>query len=152
MRLAAILAAFLFVSSFALSQSTPSICPIEDFKGKTSEFGKRTNPVLKSEQDHKAIDFFVSEGTPVLATADGKVLQAETIDNYGVVVRVQHKNHIETFYAHLSKLAVKAGQSIKRGDIIAYSGNTGLSTGPHLHYEVIQNGVSLNPRKFFAAK
>jgi murein DD-endopeptidase MepM/ murein hydrolase activator NlpD len=152
MRLATILAAIVFLSSLALSQSKPSICPIKDFKGKTSEFGKRIHPVLKTEQDHNAIDFIVHEGIPVLATADGKVTQAETIDNYGVVVRIQHKNHFETFYAHLSKLGVKVGQAVKCGDIIAYSGNSGVSTGPHLHYEVIQNGVSLNPRKFFASK
>ncbi len=152
MRLATILATILFLASLALSQSQPSICPIKNFKGKTAEFGKRIHPVLKTKQEHNAIDFFVREGTPVLATADGNVTQAKTLDNYGVVVRVQHKDHFETFYAHLSKLAVKVGQAVKCGDIIAYSGNSGVSTGPHLHYEVVQNGVSMNPRQFFASK
>jgi murein DD-endopeptidase MepM/ murein hydrolase activator NlpD len=152
MRLATIIAAILFIATSTLSQSKPSICPIKDFHGKTSEFGKRVHPILKSEQDHNAIDFFVRGGTPVLATADGKVVEAETIENYGTVIRIQHKNHIKTFYAHLSNLAVKAGQTVKCGDVIAYSGNSGVSTGPHLHYEVIQNGVNVNPRKFFASK
>ena len=152
MRLATVFAGILLLASLVFSQSKPSICPIKDFKGKTSEFGKRTHPVFKTEQDHNAIDFLIREGTPVLATADGKVTQAETIDNYGVVIRIQHENKIETFYAHLSRIAVKVGQAVKGGDTIAYSGNTGVSTGPHLHYEVIQNGVSVNPRKFIASK
>lgn len=152
MKLATVLAAILFLTTVAFSQSTPSICPIKNFKGKTSEFGKRTHPILKTEQDHNAIDFMVREGTPVLATADGDVTQAETIENYGVVVRIQHLNHIETFYAHLSKIAVKVGQRVKLGQTIAYSGNSGVSTGPHLHYEVVQDGVSVNPRKFMASK
>ena len=152
MRLAIVLTATALLASVALSQSRPSICPIKDFKGKTSEFGKRTHPVFKTEQDHNAIDFLIREGTPVLATADGKVTQAGTIDNYGVVIRIQHENKIETFYAHLSRIAVKVGQAVKEGDIIAYSGNTGVSTGQHLHYEVIQNGVSVNPRKFIPSK
>ena len=152
MRLATILATILFFASLAFSQSKPSICPIKDFKGKTAEFGKRIHPVLKTTQDHNAIDFFVRQGTPVLATADGRVTQAESLDDYGVVVRIQHKDHFESFYAHLSKLAVRVGQAVQCGDIIAYSGNSGVSTGPHLHYEVVQNGVSMNPRNFFASK
>ena len=152
MKLATVAAAIFLFTTLALSQSTPSICPIKNFKGKTSEFGKRTHPVLKTEQDHNGIDFIAPTGTRVLATADGDITQAETIETFGVVVRIQHKNHFETFYAHLSKIVVKVGQSVKRGEIIAYSGNSGVSTGPHLHYEVVQNGVAENPRKFMAAK
>lgn len=152
MRLATVTAAILFFTTLTLSQSTPSMCPIKNFKGKTSEFGKRTHPILKTEQDHNGIDFIVPTGTRILATADGHIMQAETIENWGVVVRIQHQDHFETFYAHLSKSVVKVGQTVKRGELIAYSGNSGVSTGPHLHYEVVQNGVNENPRKFIAAK
>ena len=152
MRLATLVAATLLIAVSGFSQSSPSICPIKDFKGKTSEFGKRTQPVFKSERQHDGIDFYVLEGTPVLSTADGQVTRAETIQGYGMVVRVKHAKHLETFYAHLSKLAVKVRQTVKRGETIAYTGNSGLSSGPHLHYEVVENGVSVNPRKFIASK
>lgn len=143
----------IFISaSMCYSQSEPSICPIKDFKGKTSEYGKRTNPFLQVEQKHNGIDFLVREGTPVRATASGTVIQAEMIDQYGVVVRIQHGRAFETFYAHLLKLAVKKGATVKKSQVIAYTGNSGLSTGPHLHYEVIENGVNVDPRGFLAKK
>ena len=146
------LLSLIFLASICLSQSKPSVSPIKDFHGKTVEYGKHIHPIFKVERDHNAIDFMVPEETPVLATADGKVIQAEQVDNYGVVVRIQHAKDIKTFYAHLSKVVVKKGQMVKQNQVIAYSGNTGLSTGPHLHYEVIENGVSVNPRNFIAQK
>ena len=147
-----VMISLIFIASICYSQSKPSICPIKDFNGKTVEFGKQMHPILKVERDHNAVDFMVPEGTPVLATANGKVIQAEQIDNYGVVVRIQHAKNIRTFYAHLSKVIVKKGQMVKQNQVIAYSGNTGLSTGPHLHYEVIEKGVSVNPRDFIVQK
>jgi murein DD-endopeptidase MepM/ murein hydrolase activator NlpD len=80
------------------------------------------------------------------------VIQAEEIENFGVVVRLKHGKTFETIYAHLSKLAVTKGAKVREGQIIAYSGNSGLSTGPHLHYDVIENGESVNPREFLAKK
>ncbi len=142
----------IFLASLCFSQSKPTISPIKNFHGKTVEYGKQMHPILKVERDHNAIDFSVPEGTPVLATANGKVIQAKQIDNYGVVVRIQHAKNIKTFYAHLSKVVVKKGQLVKQNQIIAYSGNTGLSTGPHLHYEIIEKGVSVNPRDFIVQK
>ena len=152
MKNAIVLIAVLISASICYSQPKPSICPIKDFKGKTSEFGNRIHPILKVEQKHEGIDFFVRKGTPVRATASGIVVQAEMVDNFGVVVRLQHDKTYETFYAHLSKLAVKKGATVRKGQIIAYSGNSGVSTGPHLHYEVIENGVQLNPREFIVSK
>jgi len=150
MKKAIVLMLAIFSTSICLSQSKPSISPIKDFKGETTEHGNQIHPILQIK--HQGIDFFVPLGTPVQATADGMVTQAAKVDNYGVVVRLRHGKTYETVYAHLSKLLVKKGVTVKKGQIIAYSGDSGLSSGPHLHYEVIENGVNLNPREFLAEK
>jgi murein DD-endopeptidase MepM/ murein hydrolase activator NlpD len=152
MRTAIILVVLSFVANICLAQTVPSICPIADFQGKTSEFGPRVHPVLNNSSDHNGVDLFVPTGTPVLATAGGKVVQAETVENYGVVVRIQHGAEYRTFYAHLADFTVRVGQKVNKGQLIAHSGNSGLSTGPHLHYEVIKNGTPKNPRDYFTQK
>jgi len=121
------------------------ICPVKNYKTVSKQFGKVIHPVLNVSMQHEGIDFDVPVGTPVLAASAGKVIEAETIAGYGTVVKIQHAQRTQTFYAHLSKLAVKKGQTVERGEVIAYSGRSGLSSGPHLHYEVIVKGKPVDP-------
>lgn len=111
----------------------------------TSGFGSRRHPVLGYTRMHQGTDFGVGVGTPVLAAADGVVVETRRWAGYGNWVRVRHSGGWETGYAHLSRFAVKPGTAVSQGQVIAYSGNTGLSTGPHLHYEVWFNGNRINP-------
>lgn len=116
----------------------------------TSRFGYRANPFTgRGRELHSGIDIKGRMGEAVRATADGTVSFAGYMGNYGYVVMVTHQNGYETRYAHLSKLRVKRGQRIAVGATIGLLGSTGRSTGPHLHYEVIQNGRKVNPEKFF---
>lgn len=97
---------------------------------------------------HNGIDIAVVTGTPIKAAADGKVIYSGTNGGYGIMVIVDHGKGVETRYAHHSRNAVKVGQTVKRGDVIAYSGNTGVSTGPHLHFEIRYNGSAVDPLKY----
>jgi hypothetical protein len=112
-------------------------------------FGERLHPLLGYVRDHKGLDFTADIGTPVYATGDGVVKIAYFSGSFGNVIFVDHNFGYETRYAHLSKFNVKRGQRIKRGDIIGFVGNTGLSGGPHLHYEVLYKGLQTNPINFF---
>ena len=112
-------------------------------------FGERRHPVLGYVRDHKGLDFTADVGTPVYATGDGVVKSAYFSDSFGNVIFIDHNFGYETRYAHLSKFNVRRGERIKRGDIIGFVGNTGLSRGPHLHYEVLYNGLQINPINFF---
>lgn len=114
----------------------------------SSEFGRRRHPVYKIMKQHNGLDFAIQEGTPVCATGEGVVLFAGTALHYGEIVKVWHEGDFQTFYAHNSKLLVAAGDRVRRGEPIALSGNTGLTTGPHLHYEVRRRGVPENPRHY----
>jgi len=105
----------------------------------SSNFGQRWGRM------HYGIDIAVVTGTPVKAAADGVVTFAGTNGGYGILVTIDHGNGVETRYAHNSRVAVKVGQQVKRGDIIAYSGNTGNSTGPHLHFEIRYKGTAVDP-------
>ena len=131
--------------SLGISQQSSFICPIKDCDNISKHFGKVTHPVLNVEKQHNGVDMDCPMGTPVLAASEGKVVQAETISNYGTVVKIQHPYRTQTLYAHLSKVVVKKGQTVKRGAIIAYSGKSGSSSGPHLHYEVIVKGERVDP-------
>ena len=127
---------------------TPAIQPIsnKDLKRTSSGFGMRYHPILKIRKMHNGMDFVSPIGTPIYATADGKVqISSESFHGYGKYVRIDHGYGYKTAYAHLNELKVKVGQTIKRGDIIGTLGNTGLSTGPHLHYEVIYNNKFVDP-------
>lgn len=126
--------------------STPSIWPTEGYV--TSPFGMRRSPFTGKAEFHKGIDIANSRGTPIYAPANGEVTFVGEQNAYGNTILIQHGNGLSTRYAHLSRYAVKVGQQIKRGDIIAYMGNTGRSTGPHLHYEVRVNGVCVNPMRY----
>ena len=113
----------------------------------SSEFGIRRNPFGGySYENHQGTDFVGPYGTPILATAEGIVGRAEYYGGYGNTVTVKHGYGYETLYAHMSKLAVESGAQIKRGDVLGYLGNTGRSSGPHLHYGVYYKGVAINPR------
>jgi murein DD-endopeptidase MepM/ murein hydrolase activator NlpD len=125
---------------------TPSIWPVRGFI--TSEFGYRNSPLYGSRQFHEGIDIANQIGTPVVAAANGTVTEAGYSSGYGRYVKVQHGYGIVTLYGHMSKTCVSAGQMVKKGEVIGNVGNTGSSTGPHLHYEVWQNGVPTNPRRY----
>lgn len=111
----------------------------------TSGYGMRTHPVLGRRRAHKGVDLAAPTGTPVYATADGMVGRADWFSSYGLYISIDHGADLETRYAHLSKLAVAAGERVRKGDLIGYVGSTGRSTGPHLHYEVRVDGVAVNP-------
>lgn len=114
----------------------------------TSSFGMRFHPLLGFSRMHKGIDIGTPWGTPIHAPADGIVAFAGHGGGYGNLLKMAHGGAIVTCYGHLSRFAVRAGQRVSRGQVIAYSGNSGLSTGPHLHWEVLRNGVAVNPRGF----
>ena len=131
-------------TTVSASVSIPSIMPLQDAR-LTSGFGMRTHPVLGGRRNHKGIDLAAPTGTPIYATADGIVDRAEWFSSYGLFIEIEHGADLETRYAHMSRLAVSAGQRVKKGDLIGYVGSTGRSTGPHLHYEVRVSGVAVNP-------
>ncbi len=114
------------------------------------DFGMRLHPILGIVRMHEGVDISNDVGTAVCATGDGVIESAgNTGGAYGVAVEVNHGYGYKTWYAHLSRPAVRVGQKVHRGDVIAYSGNTGLSTAPHLHYEVRLNGSKKNPVSYF---
>lgn len=130
--------------------SIPSIIPSHGFI--SSRFGYRTSPFTGTSQLHKGLDIAAPIGTKIIAPADGKVIFAQKDGAYGLSVEVDHGNGIITRYAHMSKFGVKRGDKIKRGDLIGLVGNSGRSTGAHLHYEVIVNGVHTNPMAYIIDK
>jgi murein DD-endopeptidase MepM/ murein hydrolase activator NlpD len=132
--------------------SIPAIQPVDfhDLRRVGSLFGYRTDPFYKVTKFHEGIDFTAPVGTPIYATGDGVVSVAEyNSGGYGNTIKVNHGYSYETVYAHLSRIKVKKGQRVKRGEVIGFMGNTGKSTAPHLHYEVRKAGVPMNPIYFF---
>ncbi|WP_375383068.1 M23 family metallopeptidase [uncultured Sphingomonas sp.] len=111
----------------------------------TSGFGMRFHPILGFSRMHKGIDISAPVGTPVFAVIDGTVLSARWSGGYGNFIRLAHGGGMTSGYGHLSRIAVQAGQAVRRGQIIGYVGSTGLSTGPHLHWEIARGGVMVNP-------
>jgi murein DD-endopeptidase MepM/ murein hydrolase activator NlpD len=130
----------------ALLRSTPSIWPAHGWI--TSEFGVRDDPFTAEKLMHSGMDVATREGTPVNAPADGVVTFTGNRGGYGNLVILDHGYGYSTTYGHLSRMLVKAGDRVKRGVQIAAVGNTGRSTGPHLHYEVRIHGIPVNPRMF----
>jgi murein DD-endopeptidase MepM/ murein hydrolase activator NlpD len=126
------------------SVAVPSRMPVEG-ASLTSGFGMRNHPVLGGRRQHSGVDLAMPTGTPVYATADGVVSKAEWFSSYGLFISLEHGAAIQTRYGHLSRLAVAAGQPVKKGDLVGYVGTTGRSTGPHLHYEVRIAGAAVNP-------
>jgi murein DD-endopeptidase MepM/ murein hydrolase activator NlpD len=111
----------------------------------TSGFGERFHPILGYERFHAGMDLAAAAGTPIVAAADGKVVSAGWSGGYGQLVAIVHSGGIETKYGHMSRIAAYAGEQVRRGEVIGYVGSTGLSTGPHLHFEVMKNGRPVNP-------
>jgi murein DD-endopeptidase MepM/ murein hydrolase activator NlpD len=109
----------------------------------------RLHPILKVRRMHEGIDIVTDTGTPVHASGNGTVAFVGRNKGYGLEVEIDHGFGYRTIYAHLSSSKVKLGQKVNRGDIIAKTGNTGLSSGPHLHYEVHHNGVKQDPLDYF---
>jgi murein DD-endopeptidase MepM/ murein hydrolase activator NlpD len=122
---------------------TPSIWPAT---GRiSSKFGARVHPIFGRVRPHEGIDIYASRGTPIVATADGKVIHSGWEIGYGLSMIIDHGYGLKTMYAHCSKLKKNRGEEVKRGEVIALMGKTGISTGTHLHYEVVMNGKSVNP-------
>ncbi|MFZ4521240.1 MAG: M23 family metallopeptidase [Bacteroidales bacterium] len=133
--------------------SIPAIQPVnnKDLKRIGSYFGARMDPFYKVRKFHEGMDFSATVGTEVYATGNGTVTDAgrDIEGGYGNEIKIDHGYNYQTVFAHLSRIFVKPGQKILRGQIIGYVGNTGKSTSPHLHYEVRKNGVPVNPIYFF---
>lgn len=130
--------------------AVPSRMPISN-SYVTSSFGTRADPFRGGAANHKGIDFHARTGDPVLAVADGVVSFSGVKGGYGNVVEVDHGNGYKTLYAHNSRLTVKEGALVRAGSEVAKAGSTGRSTGAHVHFEVWENGVAVNPRKFLGA-
>ena len=111
----------------------------------SSGFGMRRHPMSGSRRFHAGVDLAAPAGSPIRAASDGVVTSAGWNGGYGLLVSLGHARNRETRYGHLSRLAVRAGQSVKRGEVIGYVGSTGRSTGPHLHYELRVNGIAVRP-------
>ncbi len=126
----------------------PAIDPIRDGII-TDGFGMRIHPILRVRLMHEGIDIETPRGTPVHATGDGVVSYVGRRGGYGNVVEIDHGFGYATLYGHIAKSLVREGEKVKRGEVIALSGNTGLSTGPHLHYGVMKNGVFVDPSEYF---
>lgn len=132
--------------------SIPSIQPVanKDLKRFASGYGYRIHPIHKIRKFHRGVDFTAPTGTNIFATGDGKVIKiSKSGRGYGHHIIVDHGYGYKSLYAHLSEIHVKKGQEVKRGEIIGYIGSTGLSTAPHLHYEVHYNDKAVNPINFF---
>lgn len=115
----------------------------------TSYFGTRSDPITDEISTHGGTDIAAPQGTPILAAADGTVVAATWHNGYGYYVKIKHNNTYSTLYGHCSELHVSTGQKVKQGQLIAKVGSTGYSTGPHLHYEVIQNGVRVDALRYY---
>jgi murein DD-endopeptidase MepM/ murein hydrolase activator NlpD len=126
--------------------STPTILPVKGLI--TAGYGYRKSPFTGQREFHEGLDIAAPYGTPILATADGIVSFAGPLVAYGNVVFIDHGHGFATFYGHTSTTRVREGQRVRRGDIIAYIGTTGRTTGPHVHYEVHVDGVISNPLKY----
>ena len=115
----------------------------------SSSYGKRKHPILGYTKMHTGTDFAAPKGTPIMASGDGKVMKAGWCGGGGNCVKIKHNSTYQTVYAHMSKFGrgIKKGVRVKQGQVIGYVGSTGMSTGPHLHYEVIENGKKINSQK-----
>lgn len=111
----------------------------------TSRFGRRIHPILRFARMHRGIDFGAGWGAPIVSAADGQVVRAGWAGGYGRQVRIAHGDGLQTSYSHMSRITVGSGAYVRAGQLIGYVGSSGLSTGPHLHYETIRNGVAVDP-------
>lgn len=135
----------------ALLKAMPAIQPVEnkDLKRMASGYGMRMHPILKYRRMHTGMDFSAPRGTPVYATGNAVVKKASRGGGFGNLIILDHGFGYETYYAHLKKFNVHRGEHVERGEIIGYVGTSGLSTAPHLHYEVHKDGRVVNPINFY---
>lgn len=137
------------LSSKTAIKQAPSGCPVNGEYTVTSAFGMRMHPIKKTEMMHNGIDLKAQTGTPVVATASGTVIKSEFLkDTYGEVIVIEHDNTFTTLYAQLSERNVKVGDKVTKGQRIGRVGSSGMSTGAHLHYEVIKGGENVNPADY----
>ncbi len=132
--------------------SIPAIQPVpnKNLKRMASGYGYRIHPIYKLRKMHWGMDFSAPTGTEIFATGDGKVREVtNSMRGYGKHVVIDHGFGYETLYAHMSQISVRPGKKVKRGDVIGLVGNTGTSSAPHLHYEVIKDGEKINPANFY---
>ncbi|HEY0030427.1 MAG TPA: M23 family metallopeptidase [Bacteroidia bacterium] len=135
-----------------LLASIPAIQPIsnEDLRHQPSGFGWRTHPIYKTPEFHPGMDFAAPQGTEIRATGDGLIERADAAaQGYGNHVVIDHGYGYKTLYGHMLKFVVRPGQKVKRGQLIGYVGSTGLSTAPHVHYEVVKGGEKMNPINYY---
>lgn len=135
-----------FKNQVSLLSSTPSIWPAHGWV--TSGFGYRKSPFTGLREMHEGLDIVAQYGSPVVSPANGIVIQATRDIGYGNIIEIDHGYGLVTRYGHNSKILVRVGDVVKRGQVISFVGNTGRSTGPHLHYEVVLNGVPVNPMNY----
>jgi len=119
------------------------------FKRVSSQYGMRNHPIKKKRKFHSGLDLAAKRGTPIYASADGKVILDGHSPSYGIYVLVQHPNSYATMYGHMQKKVVKEGDIVEQGEVIGHVGSTGRSTGPHLHFEIFKNGKNIDPFKFW---
>lgn len=139
-----------FTYSWAFQQEPPSIAPTNKAFQLASNFGMQLHPIYKKKKMHKGVDLILPHGTPIIATSDGVILSVKTQRmGYGKHIIIKHDDQYQSLYAHLSDIKVKEGQKVKKGELIGLSGNTGASTRPHLHYEVLKDGQPVDPKAYF---
>lgn len=134
-----------------MAVSIPSGMPLDNMR-LTSGYGMRSHPVLGGRRQHNGVDLAAPTGTPVYATADGRVGMAQWYSSYGNYVQIEHGGELQTRFAHLSSYTVQPGEMVRKGDLIGYVGSTGRSTGPHLHYEVRVAGESVDPTPYMTTQ
>jgi len=134
------------------AQDQPDIHPLRTGCKISSQYGERLNPFTKKIQFHTGIDFPIPAGTPVKSTAGGTVKKVTETDGRGKRIVLQHVDGYQTSYSNLFQINVEEGEKVNKGQVIALSGNSGKSTAPHLHYEVIKNGEQVNPADYLSAK
>ncbi len=135
------------VTAMAPYNETVFTVPLKNYV-KTSSFGERIDPINGNNAVHKGIDLAAGEGTPIYASANGKVVTATKSSTYGNYIVIEHNGTYKTLYAHCGKLLKNVGETVNTGDKIALVGSTGRSTGPHLHFEVIKNDNKVNPEEY----
>jgi murein DD-endopeptidase MepM/ murein hydrolase activator NlpD len=135
----------LWAKQLAWLNTLPTGTPVKGSYNLSSGYGLRIDPFTQAMAKHEGLDFAAPVGTPIIASANGVISRAGWDSQYGNVVEINHAEGFKTRYAHASQLLVRVGQTVKKGDLIAKVGNTGRSSGPHLHYEVIRAGAHINP-------
>jgi murein DD-endopeptidase MepM/ murein hydrolase activator NlpD len=141
-----------WLSELRVLHQLPTGVPVAQHKGMSSDYGTRIDPFTKTLTHHAGIDFKAEHGTPIVATGDGIVTKVDVDRHNGQYVDIEHASGFTTRYAHVSRFAVKAGETVKRGQVIANVGNTGRSTSPHLHYEIRFQGIPINPLQALVPK